>query len=667
MRLPLAALVLALALAVPAGALVPAALDAETRATTTTQIVRVPSTPTAPAAPAAAASAHGHDPDGPHVGRAPTPTPVMARNHGTMQFVCPAGNDVLGIPLPAAAQGDDPVVSGCPIRVYDTQFHFGNAEVVVNEARPNEAAFFSLHGGPMQDGPTNTSRGGRTHVTFTTSNPGAAWEDQPTDDGTQAGGFGDRASGAMDSEGNVYALYLWHQPYEDTWSSTLGFFKGPPTTVRGGMFEAYTDPFFLDPRESGGFFSEPHMVRVDAHVPERLVPAGEGNATNATGQGGEEANGEVAVPDPQNATPELLVAAWHELAADWTDTTTGLSGFIDFAWSDTGAENNWTRLNETQLIGPCRAASNPVTWEGKVYVGCVVERGYDERPRARVGHVDIWSLDLRTGETSLVDTTGLFGGRPLLAMNAEGYMAILVYRKTYTEAGNFTGLEADVGFSWYGQRWERNGDIGPNLRRLASDGLPLLDADVTGLVLTDDEPTVFLTYKELHDDPQDPTAINQDDPAAIIGNRLTDYNKFIVAYNPCEFPLAASQMELGSAVDSGNAEAYVQNPAMFNDVQDGLFVARDPGGGELVWFAVNDYGAMQFGAILAESVLGPQACFIPPAPPIIPVAAVPQALTLGNPYTWAAGVALGVPAAAMVLYLLTAKKRNPVAVAVEDR
>lgn len=607
--------------------------------------------------------AEHHHASGLQVERAPGPTygPGGTRD---MEFICPSGPEVAGIPLPASGGGDDPVVMGCPLRVYDTGWSFGNPDLVVHPEDHRQAAFFALHGSAARDGPSERSRGGLAHTTFTTDQQGIDWQDQPLDfpDGN---GFGEYASGAMDSAGNVYAGFLWNLPsgVED-WEPVIGLYKGPTVHERGGMSDAYDYGRYILARDAMNTIREAHVIQLPSYAPLKDINA---TANETAPPAGEDGVGEAAY-DMENATEERIVAVWHESAYDWSNSTTGLSGWIDAAWTHTGSKNEWTRLNRTEVIGPCSHGSDPAYFEDKVYVACTVDRGYADRGRARVGDVDLWSIDVFTGETELVDFTGIRGGgEPLLAINEEGYMTLIVQRDHVAEDGTYLNLEAEAAFSWYGRNWQALGDLGRGLRQMGgAENIPLLDADITALTLTTDDQTAMLVYKEWHDDPQEPQIDENDpDPRAFIGNHLTDYNKYVVSYNACDFPIAAAHMELGTGVDQNNAQSYQEEPGMFNDVQDGLFTVREPGNDmELTYFAINDYGAVQFGAIQVFSASG--ICFNPPPLLTTPPVPVPQALTLTSPFTAAAGAALAAPAAAMVIYLLTVKKRVAAFATAED-
>ncbi len=86
----------------------------------------------------------------------------------------------------------------------------------------------------------------------------------------------------------------------------------------------------------------------------------------------------------------------------------------------------------------------------------VADAGYTARSRARIGDVDVWSIDPATGKTRLVDATPLSGGRPRLAARPDGYMAL-----ASVDVENEDRVRAEVAFGWYGKYWSPAGDAGP--------------------------------------------------------------------------------------------------------------------------------------------------------------------------------------------------------------
>jgi hypothetical protein len=563
------------------------------------------------------------------------------------------------------AEGDF-TTYGCPFRIYDgasaTQgYPFGNPQIAVNPANEAEVAFASLHGEPATGGPTPRARSGLTHTTFTTADQGLDWNDQPTQFGASADGLaylGESASIAMDSQGNMYIAYLWVLPNGNAttgYGSAIGLYKAGQPHEPNSVSSSYSSQKTLTGRT-------PHntIPRIDVvYVPPFQPPTPLANVT---------ANGTVVAPateaevgheaNPVNHSRERVAAVWFEKAADWRNSTTGYAGWIDAAVTDSTSANVWNRLDRTQLIGPCRDASNPVAWNGLVYIACQADRGYIHRSRARIGDLDIWSIDPATLNTTLVSTTGLLGGHPLLAATPDGYMALVAVTHRPDQT-----LQAETAFGWYGRSWTSRGDIGAQLHRyaaLVSGDVPLRDASINALAVSQDEKTALLVYMEwgernnglpAQSAPKLPDPTNPAPPTP----RLTDYHKYIVAYNECQFPIAAVQMQLGTSIDPNNLQAYTKNPGVFDDFQDGLAAYHEPAGSDLFYFAVNDYGAMQYGAVVAAGPLF--SC--PVVPPVFQTAqaALPQALTTASAATTTVGAGVGVAAVAMVTYLLAVKRR----------
>lgn len=549
---------------------------------------------------------------------------------------------------------DDMVVYGCPIRIYDSSYHFGSPKIAVNPSDSREAVFFALHGSPVNEGSAEQSRTGLTHVAFTTATRGLTWEDQPTDPGYPDGAsMGDFASGALDSEGNVYSAYLWHRPLGgDEWDATIGLFKGGTTRDAGSVIRSYGNPFFIDGREIGNQILAAHVVYVPEKIPVNYTA--EANETQAPSD--EEDFGDATIDVERN---DFIVTTWHERAVDWRNSTTGKSGWIDAVWTNSSSRNHWQGLAKSELIGPCFDASNPVSWNGDVYVACVVDKGYKARSRARVGDVDIWRIDPRDGTTHHMGFAGINGPNVRLATNEDGYMAVMTTKVVESQQ-----VDVEASFGWYGRQWAPTGNIGPALHQMAG-GRDIVSAHVTAIEMTVDQKILYLVYKEWNG-PMDPDSLP--DPGAILAGqppRMNDYRKVVVAMTQCTFPLAATAMELGSGIDPYNYQAYMENPSGFNDVQDGLQYIREPNGEELVYFAISDYGAMQFGAIV--SAAQGDVCPVPAPILSVPPPPIPQALGAGAPANLAVGAVVGAASLAMVGYLLAARRRAPSLVTALDK
>ncbi len=622
--------------------------------------------------------------------------PLDPAGSENVEFRCPEGpygdlplpSDVPG-PTPTGATQDTIVVYGCPIRIIDQDDAFGNPQMVVQHDDHRNVAFATLHGAASNGGPSEYSRAGQqTQTLFTSGDQGISWEDQPVQNFRvgMGGRYGESASTVIDDDGNVYVAYLWAEGAGDTWDPFMMVFKGGLAGEPGGFTRAggaydHGHRLGIGGQYHSGRDNYNNISRVDLlHLPsfapvldvDSRPPA---NATNgAQAATTEDQDGELTY-DEANRTEARVVAVWHEATRDPANSALRKSGWIDAAWTHTGPGNtdgDWDRLAPSEAIGPCRNASNPAHFEDKVYVACVVDAGYGfyypERSRARIGDIDIWSIDVFTGNTTYESTVaGLVGGRVFLDITEDGYMGVINYKEAHDEDGNYTGIEMGAAYKWHSSKsWGRfsGGPMGTFLRQMGGGAeQPIVDADITAFQLTNDQKTSVIVYKERKDvdsatEPSPPDGTGTaDDPLVIIDDVFTEYDKYFVAFDQCNFPLASFRMELGHGVDSYNAAQYQENPATFNDVNDGLFLTRETSGEELLYFAISDYGAMQYGAIVTNSIGAP--CPIGFPPPVVPPVPVPQALTIFNPVNMALGATMAVPAVVMVTYLLRQKSKAP--------
>ncbi|MES2155507.1 MAG: hypothetical protein V4510_10265 [bacterium] len=586
---------------------------------------------------------------------------------GPLQFCCPTTLAPLGTST-EGIQGDRYDYTDCPFRIYDTAggvtangraattYRFGNPQITVNRNDEREVAFCSLHGNAI-DGPTPRTRvSSQAQTTFTSHDQGITWEDQPPI-GTP--GLGESASCTMDGDGNVYLGYLYSRDNGNAttgYGSALWLLKAGATRDQGSVNQAYGGGYELQGRTPMNPIQALNVVDIPPYEP----PAPPANATY-----GPPANstdiGKAAVSTATG--PERVGAVWFERcteyarnvnASDACQTSRGMPGWIDAAFTTTAPDDSWDRLENRQLIGPCMDASNPVAWDGQVYVACEVERGYSARSRARIGEIDIWRIDPATGNTTLVESTHMIGGHPLLAATKDGYMVMVT-----TKHIGPIGAEVHAAFGWYGTHWTDLGvDMGPQLHRLAG-SVNVRDAAVTALSISQRERTSILEYMEWQHvtnvsnlpSPIPPDPTNPQPPSVAI----KDFTKILTTFNACNPTIGAARMELGTKVDADNLDAYSEQPSIFDDSQDGLQSYTETTGEDLFYFAVNDYGAMQYGTVVTQGAN--TICITTPPLPSPPILASPQALTVGNPAIGPVGAMVGVTAVAGVLYLVTARRR----------
>jgi hypothetical protein len=607
--------------------------------------------------------------DGVPVGADSAPAPCSAEAAQAQQQRCPVTfwcPDLDGGTTVTDGTNTMTIRASCPYRIIDDADLLGSPQIAVNGDDPNSVAFFSLHGGGSVEGPTPRSRDpspegltltGLSHTTFTSQDHGRSWHDNPW--GTD--GFGEHVAGTMDHDGNLYISALWSKRLgEGRFNYVLKLYK-----EQDGRYTiaTYQPSKTFSNRADGNTISGGDVVFLPAA---RIEPLDNGtgnqtgNASKPADQGdvGNYTNGESY--GTENSPDDRVMAVWFEQALDWSNSSTGKSSWIDAAWTDTTAKDNWTRLADDQLIGPCMAASNPVAFNGKAYVACVADSGYSGRSRAHIGDIDVWSIDPMTGKTRLEERTGLVGGQPKMASRPDGYMAIASVN--VLEQAN---VEAQVAFGWYGKHWTAIQNTGSELHTLAGNHRPK-EARVTSMALSQEKNTLFLTYMERVDvefetpDPN-PSALDLDP------NQAIEYRKIVTTFSQCtNGPLDAYDLQTGVARHPFSDEIVGDRTGVFDDLQDGMQYWRHPDTGqELLYFAYGDHGVIQFGALVGGASGEP--CPITAPPLTLPSPPIPAALSTASPYSMMVGATVGATALAMVTYLLAAKKRTLTFSAAKDK
>lgn len=613
--------------------------------------------------------------------------PVQSQDapvRGTVEFWCPTVDGQT-----AVQDGTNTLTMRitCPYRIIDDADLMGSPQLAVKASDANSMAFFSLHGAGSTQGPSPRSRDpspdgvntltGQSHTTFTSPNLGRDWFDNPHG----SDGFGEHASGVMDKDGNLYIGFLWSKRLGNgEFDYVIKLYK-----EQDGRFEigTYQPSKTYANRAAGNRIDEANLVYVPAATVFPVAANETGNGTgNATAPADEGDLGNYTQGDSaglHNSPDDRILVVWHEHARDVQNSTTGKSSWIDAAWTDTTSRDNWTRLANDQLIGPCMASSNPVQWNGKAYVACVADAGYNGRSRAHIGDIDVWSIDPMTGETALEGISHISGGAPRLAARDDGRMAL-----SSTRVLSESEVRVDLEYGWYGRHWDFKREYGNDLHRLASNtllsslppGTPqpppasnsVREARVTALVLTQQEDTAFLVYMERLNvgDVQDP---NPNNPF-ISPDSVLEYKKLVATFTPCSGPDNVFDLQVGTQRHPF-AEAIVGNQTgVFDDLQDGMQVWTDPvDGAQRVFFAYGDHGVIQYGALVAKSSSSALSvnCISPPPAPFLPAAAIPSALSATSPASMLVGATVGLTATAMVGYLLAVRRKSANALATKAK
>lgn len=594
-------------------------------------------------------------------------------------FACPTGNEeTLG------GFDDVNVVvlrQNCPFRIIDEADLLGSPQIALRQDDPREVAFFSLHGAASADGPTPRSRdpgaqiGSLSHTTFTSGDAGWTWSDNPHGDE----GFGEAGDGIISRDGNLFVssvfarslgrdnaglnLFDYHFVlYKENDVNSRMSYKGhsvparePGNTIEEVNLVLVTPPSMIENQTEYEQYLDDKKER-ERFQNESQKPSGENDIGNYTIPRGAE-----------DFSDDIIAAVWHETAYDWRNASTGKSSWIDVAWTDASSRDDWHHLKDNQLIGPCRDASNPVAFNGRVYVACVVDAGYTARRGARVGDMDIWQIDVENGRKAYVDTVPqMQDGRPRLAVNDHGRFVITSIKEIGAEEP-FTVVRAEMSFGWYGRRWEAIKNLGPELHEIWS--LPVRTARISEMVLTNDADMVWMTYAERTNTTVRNPEVNPNgpDPAG-----AQEYHKALAVFESCT-PSALVLMDLNVGLARHPFEDGLVNDVtgVFDDLHDGMVVGRqggNPAGTEIVVFAYGDHGVIQFGAIDAASVRN-ELCSSMPPPPVFfsPVPPIATPLLLNTGVSLGTGLAAGLPAALGLGSLLIAKRRVALAAAVKAK
>ncbi len=585
----------------------------------------------------------------------------------TIDFHCPAsdGSNVLS----GDAAQTIVVRANCPFRIIDDQDLLGSAQLAVDSNDPNNMAFFSLHGAATDQGPTPRSRttasGGvgarQSHTAFTSTNQGLDWKDNPH--GRE--GFGEMADGLMDRSGRIYATYLY--------SSTIG--ADEEGKVFDYHFQLYHDNDVEDGmshfgtkvrnRAAGNSIDEVNLVLVTPRVQIETQAEYEAlrnetkeeqdpfNGTAAPSS--EEELGDRADGRPGNYTDDpsfdVVMAVWHERAYDYANSTTGMSSWIDAVWTTVGPETDWDHLRDNQLIGPCRDASDPVAYNGRAYVACVVDAGYNGRAGAKIGETDIWAIDPAYGDTELISTIpGLIGGTPRLAINEAGRMAVTSVR-LMGDGPAYDNVQVRLSWGWYGRHWDGPPQqIGSSLHGYWYDSV--VSARVSAMTLTNDTSSLYLSYSERGNNSLGQPNVDPNGNQFVGPNDFVEYGKVLAKFQHCvPYPLMVYDLQVGQ-VRHPFQEGVVNNfTGAFDDLQDGMSTWIHPETKEpFIYFVYGDHGVIQYGAF-SGLTSGIDECIIvqPPilftSPPAVPVslappAGVPLGLTTGAGVAGAAGLGM---------------------------
>lgn len=568
------------------------------------------------------------------------PHPVFPRASTLGAAAAEAGSPDYSIAFqcPDATLGLTP--PSCPFRVVDTDDLLGNPGLVVDPLVPGRLAFAALHGG-VGGGPSEVSREGQTHTTYTTVAYGLNWEDQPYSPPSPPFDFdetiyGEDVHALIDNVSrtlHVASLYAWK---DEGWRHGVVTWKFSQETR--SLDYNFVNGYF-ESRVAGGHMGPIWLVEME--------------------QAG------------------LVALLWAESAPE--NETVTINGVETRAWlagalSLPDPITEWVRFEETLLVPDCATPTNPVAHDARLYVGCTVETARDG---AAPGELVMHELDTATFSQRPVGRAPFSGPDALLDVDtrtgARGEEDRLVLARTYlgpaepvanetnatsnaSSPTNETMDNASADAPVFGEpkpslrpyvefatarltddpdapiAWEEPKRVGPLGEAIQS----LVATRLNALLYRGETDTIHAIVREENDLPDDL------DPEM----RVPLWGKSLVVLDPLGEALVALDLDLSEKGEVFFDESDIpSDERVYGDTRDSLIEVADR-----IYVAFNDYSVIVVSEIV-ESDRRVQPIVLQTAPPVPQPAPAPQVSAAAT----TTGVFVGVGAGALVARLAYAR------------
>lgn len=565
----------------------------------------------------------------------------------------------------------------CPVRATDEQDMMGDPSVAVDPFDPANLIVASLHGGvsnggaagagssTCDPGPTPKSRCGQVFTTFTSTDHGASWVDNPffppEDVGPDA--YGQHPQVTIDPYGHVYVGSLYAMPKGGAghdYVIAAQKFASLDTIDQeqdGEYHTQYLDPVFLGNAIGQMWFLFNPVTDNMTIVWNEQLP---GVALNQT----EEQPDCLPLPPPSPCIPPPVQAkpakalvpdgqriartAWaSEGGAAAADEPKGKAkSVIGVVWSTSSTKSPYHYQKEEYAIGPCLSSTNPVLSEGWLYVGCVTnpaEGAFPWNPEGAPGTVEMFRMESSGGEPQYIGPSPMVGGTPKLGVRSDGRLALV----------GALGLDGQLGLdAAFGEYDDETGRVSwGNVAHLGSvvskvdPAVRIIAANVQDVIYREHSGVLHLLLKE------------RIQPAGVgVGSLQASVNphirKSIVAIHEEHGLLAKLGLDVGNIVNRTDATLLQAPELAYDDLSDDFlqlplqneYRYTDPQQVEHVlgpayareFFAVGDYGTVIFAEVVEITDLrGPAAL---PAPPPAPVPAAASASASTSVLVPAAGI-----------------------------
>jgi hypothetical protein len=550
-----------------------------------------------------------------------------------------------------------PTTVDCPVRAVDEQDMMGDPSVAVDPFDPANLIVASLHGGvhdgggagtgssTCDPGPTPKSRCGQVFTTFTSTDHGASWVDNPffppEDVGPNA--YGQHPQVTIDPYGHVYVGSLYAMPKGGTGfdyviaSQKFASLDTIDQEQDGEYHTQYLDPVFLGNTISQMWFLFNPVTDNMTIVWNEQLP---GVALNQT-----EPAQDCVLPSPP--APCIPPPGGKTAAQDAPAAPKGKAkSVIGVVWSTSSTKSPYHYQKEEWAIGPCISSTNPVLSEGWLYVGCVTnptEGPFPWDPTGAPGTVEMFRMESSGGEPQYIGAAPMVGVTPKLGVRSDGRLALV---SALAVDGQ---LALDATFGTYNKdsgrvEWGAVAHHGSDVTKV-DPAIRIVAANVQDVIYREHSGVLHLLLKER----VQPSGVGLGSLQATVNPHIM---KSIVALDEDHGLLAKLKLDVGNLQNRTDAALLQAPEAAYDDLSDDFlqlplqdeYRYTDQQSVEHVlgpayareFFAVGDYGTVIFAEVVEITNLrGPAAL---PAPPPAPIAAPATASSASTVLVPAAGI-----------------------------
>lgn len=553
----------------------------------------------------------------------------------------------LGASAPVTGQGNgniyqliitcpgDALNARCPIQAVDGEDMMGDPSLAVDPFDTDRMIMASLHGTGGEDGPSERSRSGQAFTTFTSTNHGVSWTDNPffPPPNLGFGAFGEHPQVTIDPLGFVYIGSMYSiEDGNDGYDYVIAAqnFTGISNINRAqnGVYNVKFIPTLYPKNVMEQFWYLYHPINDVMNMVWWERPPGE-----EPGQGFQ-----------QPANTELLESLTLDAPARKDAETEQEqeereSGAIGMVWKN---RRNYYGQEQEDIIEPCDSATNPVRSgasidiygnqgakkdDEKMYIACRVGEGnfrWDDN--VDVGDFVLFRVNPNLENFTYLGKTPLNGGEAKLASRSDGRLAIATARINNGQLELFVAYGEDKGNK---ATWTGLESYGSKIEPLPQNR-DLEEVNIQSMIYREYSGVLHLILKQV-------TSVRGSGIETVTSTIAPNIQKSLLAIDETYGLLADRDLDIGNPLNRTDPVLLTAPESAYNDISDGFlemppapysYNGEDLGDYTQEFFAIGDYGIVQFAEVVELTELRGPAFGQPPPPPTpIPAPAASTAIS----------------------------------------